>query len=200
MNKYLLSTGGVGTVYIRKLLGLKKTNERGLVSPHSPDPTIVKPGGRPVYVFGDPLNQVLSLHRRHFMRSPYMHCKHVGGDINGLRQRKEWTLQQYLSNGIDYFRIAEHLFRWIDFAERNYTIMFVKYSGLSKYMPRVGKWWNVSTAAFQFRKRRSDWRKIPEKQQLLLKAMFCDSRKRILALPTCFVLEPGEGHNAITQA
>jgi len=200
IERYIASTGGVGTTYIRKFFGLKNTNENNTISPHMPNPAMIKPNSRVVYVYGNLYNQTLSLYRRGFLKLRYNHCKHVGGDIDGIRARRSWTLDAYLRNGVDFFRLVPHLFRWIDYADRDYTVRFVRYSSVPKYIEMIARWWGLPSEGFAWKARRSNWHKLDKIMQQRLISIFGDDHKRVMELPPYFILKPGEGRDAITQA
>lgn len=169
MLKTLISTGGVGSCavrnYIREFIYTTDAHRR--------DPKIDIPA-KIVYVYGDPRNQLLSFFRRGFMRAPYTHCHHVRGNVEDISVLPEWTLESYLENGVDYYDLSGHLSGWLNYNQRCYEIMFVRYEAMADKMMDILQFMDIPLMpnGFEFRARSSDWTALPDKHQEQITDMF----------------------------
>lgn len=168
---HLLSTGGTGT-YAIEAWGRPHWS-KARISPHTRSPLVHIGRQKFLYVFGDPRSQLLSFFRRGFMRAPYEHCKHVGGNVKYLASRKEWTLDDYLREEYDAYQLYEHLHGWLTHHPRNYDIMFVRYEALGKekVRRRMGEWVGQERP-FEFKLRASHYELLPPTQRQAIDRMF----------------------------
>lgn len=151
----LVSSGGVGSCAVERWVADRLTMKGW--SAHQRDPRI-EPQGRPVrvlYIVGNPYNQLLSFHRRGFLKAPYTHCRHVAGDVDGLSARDEWTVEEYVRNGVDYFRLQSHFAGWWEYRARDYEIMFVRYETMPHVLDAMRLFF-CKTTPFRFEKRVSN--------------------------------------------
>jgi hypothetical protein len=165
---YVISQGGCGTTYLRSFLerhcngdhmGYHHKFGGCLWNEHSKNPN-VSPTNL-LYVYGNPCDATMSFHRRAFMEVSD-HANRIGGDVNGLLANRPWTLEEYVNNGVDYFQLEDHFRTWLDFDERNYKIMFVKYTELSDHIGDVLDWMGFpreQAKHFVFKPRASNWLK-----------------------------------------
>lgn len=163
MNIEIVTPGACGTYYIASLLGIQY-NKLNL-NTHRRNPSMPKNfKGKIIYLYSNPYDAIISFHRRGFLKKPYSHCTHIGGDLKILNQKKEWTLKEYLSLGIDCFKLQEHFRSWFDFDKRTYDIMFIKYESLPTTIDKLLEWYQLPNLKnnFKFIKRRSNWKEQPK--------------------------------------
>lgn len=186
----LISHGGCGTAWF--LNGIKLSLPAGWIT-HSRDPNIenFEPYNirKMIYLYGDPYNTILSYHRRGFISDPdAKHCRHMNGDYNGLIKFKSRNLQGFLNNGYDFFRLEDHVNTWMNYTNRKYKIMFVKYESLPQTLPEITKWLGIEDRQLVPVKRISDWEKSEGKVKDGLHKMFGKYRERWLQFEDLIVL------------
>ena len=197
-NYRLISPGGCGTVAFEILL--TDILDKKHWNTHKRYPNldlfsrrlkITKPI-RVFYLYGDPCNTILSYFRRGFLKYPYDHCKYLGGNLTGLMKKDEWTLEEYLDNGVDFFKLRAHFEGWLNFSKRNYEILFFKYEYTEKYMNVIADWFELEKSKvdkFKFKKRSSDWRSQPKNIQDGLKRIYGDYLEFLDSMKSFFVLK-----------
>ena len=124
-----------------------------------------------IYIFGDPINSVLSHFRRRLSHKKSWcqhHCLNVQGDFKKFKVR--WGLKEFLKNGDDLFKLEEHFDNWttVDPEYIDFEYMILKYETAFKYEQEIMKFLNTEIP-LNFRSRNSDWRNEPEeiKEQLV---------------------------------
>ncbi len=145
-----------------------------------------------VYLYSNPMNALISLTNRGFLNVPNAHCLNMDGDIEGLGSRNSWTLEEYLDNGIDYFKFQDHFATWFEYSQRRYNIMFVRYESLDRLLPEVMEWWGFDRSnamRLSIHARKSDWTQQPEKIRKGLVNMFNHHNDYLLGLDDKIVLE-----------
>lgn len=187
MKYFVVSYGGVGTHMLMPMIddrdwlghtikGDSKKDHMG--SPHHlrVPPASFKEYGydgevKVIYVFGDPINSVLSHFRRRIANKKTWcrhHCMNVQGDYKKLKAR--WDLQDYLENGEDLFRLEEHFDNWTTLSADaiDYKYMILKYETAHNHEKQIQDFLE-SDLPLNFKKRNSDWRNESEetKQKLL---------------------------------
>lgn len=190
MHVEMITPGSAGTYYMRDFLGKHYNPLR--INPHRRDPKMAPSfKGRMAYLYSNPYDTVLSYHRRGFMARPFEHCRHIGGDFNGLKQRPSWILQDYLDNGIDYFRLENHFRTWFDFQKRTYDIMFIKYESLPKTINKLLEWYELDSSLaknFNFKRRHSAWQSCPESIKNGLERIYGSFKRRLDGLDNIVIL------------
>lgn len=161
----LVSPGGCGTFFMRDVVLRENYNkffEAEKANTHRPNPNM-PPNfkGKIIYLYSNPYNMILSFFKRGFLKSPYLHCKYIGGNLAEISKKEEWKLQEYLENGIDFFNLEKHFHNWFEFSQRNYEIMFVKYEFLQYSIEKILDWYGlpdrIDYFKSNFRKRKSNW-------------------------------------------
>lgn len=183
MDVHLITTGGLGTYAIEEWGRPHWAQPR--LRAHRRSPAIA--GGqdqRILYVFGDPRNQLLSFFRRGFMKVPYQHCQHVSGEVNYLAAKQSWTIDEYLQEEYDAYKIREHLLGWLAHYERRYSIMFVRYEALAKPTVNAAMCeWVGQLTPFKFKPRTSDYNTLTDTQRQAINRMFGQAMVMIDKLP-----------------
>ena len=183
-NTVLITPGACGTTMMAELVGLRALNNGKYdYKRHRRDPDI-RDATHVIYMYSNPYDKILSFHRRGFL-SNITHCIHVDGDVEYLKKRTDYTLEEHLKLPIDPFGIEEHFHNYYDFDDREYNIMFVKYESLEKTIPDVLKWLNSShmLSEFKFKNRNSDWNEQPENIKELLEKKFGNHKRFLDTLP-----------------
>jgi hypothetical protein len=167
------SFGGVGTTFLMKFASQYVVvndwaNCDGLK--HLPRPP--RSFGRNVkvlYVFGDPINAVLSLFERGYAR-------HHAGVMTSLTWRGNLTLTEFLDRGYDYFRFAETFAAWSAPMKRDYPLMLLRYETMWKHLEAIFDFFDLpSDKIDQFppqHERSSNFRKLPLTMQQKLIEMY----------------------------
>lgn len=177
------SFGGVGTSFFYKFLSEQNTdipNDRfyGIwkhqrIPPGKLNDKLckVKQDFKAVYLFGNPMDAVISLFQRNYQIEIlqtllYPHVAYE--DKTYLEQWNEnWGLEQYLDNGKDLFRLEEHFRNWAECPRegRSYPIMLVKYETMWSHLPELFAFLGMPSSLIdQFpekRDRNLDWTKEP---------------------------------------
>jgi hypothetical protein len=190
MDYRLVSTGGVGTWALAEWASDRLTRQGW--PGHRRDPRVETDHPiKMVYVVGDPRLQLLSFHRRGFLKSPYDHCKHVGGDIAGISQELSWDLDTYLKNGRDYFQLEQHFNGWWLFPQRTYHIMFIKYDALPRRAEELRIWLDKKDS-FVFKKRKSNLHDQPWYIHQGLERLYGRFAERVRMMPDVVYKHPGD--------
>lgn len=113
-----------------------------------------------IYVFGDPINSVLSHFRRRITNKRSWckhHCMNIQGDYKKFSSR--WDLKDYLRNGVDLFRLEEHFDNWTSLKPESidYDYMILKYETASRHENQI-KDFLETDVSMSFRIRNSDWK------------------------------------------
>jgi len=124
-----------------------------------------------IYIFGDPINSVLSHFRRRISHKKSWckhHCLNVQGDYKKFKE--SWDLKDYLKNGVDLFRLEEHFDNWtsVDPDSIDFDYMILKYETACNHETEIMDFLNTDVP-LNFKSRSSDWRNEPAeiKEQLV---------------------------------
>ncbi|MCS4122739.1 sulfotransferase domain-containing protein [Salinibacter ruber] len=182
------SFGGAGTTMLYKFLDqccrdIPKNTHDWIPWKHQQVPPAdedVKQGFRALYLFGNPMNTVLSIFRRGYQ---HWHFERMNesGEGQGLQ-----NLEEFLKHDDDPFQLADHFERWTT-AKRRYPIMLLRFETLWEQQEEVFAFLGVpSGLQDEFPKRRerhSDWRKQPVEHRKRLKRIYGSLAKRIQSRP-----------------
>ena len=132
------SFGGVGTSFLMHFL---KEHLR-INCPHNLDllkhidtpPLTHKKKFRAVYIYGNPIEAIASLFNRgyHSLHSQYLLRNHP--KVQPVS--KEDTLETYLKQEVDRFKLESHFEQWIS-SKRHYPILFIKYEYIWNHLPEL---------------------------------------------------------------
>lgn len=128
---------------------------------------------RAVYLFGNPMDAVVSLFRRGYQLE---NAKRIGGDWENWDP--SWELLDYLRNGEDLYHLEDHFHQWVKCPRegRGYPILVVRYESIFDHLEEVFDFLRIpSSLRTSFPAplpRRSDWRRQPEKIREGLEAMY----------------------------
>jgi hypothetical protein len=127
-----------------------------------------------IYVFGDPINSVLSHFRRRIDNKKSWcqhHCMNIQGDYKKFSAR--WDLEAFLKQGRDLFQLENHFDNWttVDPASIDYDFMILKYETAHLHEAEIQAFLETD-APLSFKARSSDWRTQPEETQSKLLAMY----------------------------
>jgi hypothetical protein len=164
-------------------------------------PKEIPDGTRVVYIFGDPLNAVISFfNRRFYLHSghgyiaqptrtsrtdwAYEHCKKIQGDFS--RFSSEWDLEDYLSQGEDLFGLEEHFDNWIT-AQVDYHIMLIRHETLWDHLTEIFDFLNLPHSEIEkfppCKKRSSNWQDEPKHIQKKLFEVYGKLYNKIIEHP-----------------
>jgi hypothetical protein len=127
-----------------------------------------------IYIFGDPINSVLSHFRRRLSHKKSWckhHCLNVQGDFKKFKE--SWDLKDYLKNGVDLFRLEEHFDNWttVDPESIDFDYMILKYETANKHEEQIKDFLNTDVP-LNFKIRNSDWRNECEEIKARLVDMY----------------------------
>jgi len=127
-----------------------------------------------IYIFGDPINSVLSHFRRRLSHKKSWckhHCLNVQGDFKKFKE--SWDLKDYLKNGVDLFRLEEHFDNWttVDPESIDFDYMILKYETANKHEEQIKDFLNTDVP-LNFKMRNSDWRNESEEIKARLVDMY----------------------------
>jgi hypothetical protein len=127
-----------------------------------------------IYIFGDPINSVLSHFRRRLSHKKSWckhHCLNVQGDFKKFKE--SWDLKDYLKNGVDLFRLEEHFDNWttVDPQSIDFDYMILKYETANKHEEQIKDFLNTDVP-LNFKMRNSDWRNESEEIKARLVDMY----------------------------
>jgi hypothetical protein len=127
-----------------------------------------------IYIFGDPINSVLSHFRRRLSHKKSWckhHCLNVQGDFKKFKE--SWDLKDYLKNGVDLFRLEEHFDNWttVDPQSIDFDYMILKYETANKHEEQIKDFLNTDVP-LNFKIRNSDWRNESEEIKARLVDMY----------------------------
>jgi len=184
------SFGGVGTTMLYRFLKSQNVNipadhpnwrpwKHLLVPPADSE---VKDGFRVVYVFGNPMDAVLSVFRRGYQK---WHIDNMREDINGPAD-DAWQLDDFLQESKDPFRMAQHFRTWKE-ANRSYPILYLKFDALWRHLPEFFAFVGLSTESLddfpEQRERASDWTEETEYVRRRLKKFYGELWSEIQTAP-----------------
>lgn len=173
------SFGGTGTTMLYEFL---EEHDVNIPSDHPnwrpwkhlpvpPEDGEVKDGFRAVYVFGNPMNAVLSVFRRDYQR---WHIRNMRDDVTEPKN-PDWGLEEFLQRSEDPFRMAKHFREWVC-ANRSYPILCLNFDALWEHLPEFFAFAGLPTCCLdQFperRERNSDWTEEPKHVRRELKRMY----------------------------
>lgn len=210
MKLAVFSFGGVASKFFIKGIVTASNNKRWQCHhghERSP-PATVDDNTRVVYMFGNPMNAVLSFFNRRIQRShlhgfgdqedqcgdkewAVKHCKNVYGDWRSLDPA--WDLEDYLRNGKDLFRLEDHFNRWAT-AKRPYPILLLRYETLWDNLYNCKQFFR--TPEFDIKqfpvqqKRYSDWQTLSQPIQDMLYEIYGGLYERINKFADAKLLEP----------
>ncbi len=153
---------------------------------------------RVVYLFGNPMNAVVSFFNRRRSKSrlhgftqadqhpdpqwAQKHCRNLGGDWRALDPT--WGLREYLANGKDLFGLEEHFRNWTT-ARRPYPMGLLKYETLWDNLEPCFRYLGIpdcDLSRFPGRQKRgSDWKSLPPELQEGLLDLYGELHRRIEA-------------------
>lgn len=164
MKVYHVSPGGCGSCSIRYFVGPTLNQEPWNAHQRNPD-KVPADTEHLVYLYNNVYDTVLSYYRRNFMKYPYDHCKHMSGNLNILKKKREWSLEDFLKLESDPFKIEEHFYGWFNYRKHPCPILFFKYESLERNKVKLLEWYGVSkekAMTYPVKKRNSDWRSQPK--------------------------------------
>lgn len=200
----LSSFGGVGSKCLLKgVLGTGKWHRLRHAHTHMRTPPNAATAERRkiVYMFGDPLDAVLSFFDRRSrgrtilhgfsgkVGPPQMdwvvtHCRHLGGDYE--RMDANWSLEDYLENGEDLFRMEDHFDRWTT-SKMSYPILTIRYETMWEHLPLIFAYLCLPQSRIRGfppkRERRANFRDYPPQVQSKLLDMYGCLQEKIREYP-----------------
>jgi hypothetical protein len=133
----ITSHGGTGTTMLYDFLenysvDVPQDPSRWKHLPEPPTDSEVRQGFRALYLFGNPINAVLSVFRRDYQR---WHFRNMTGDFDGWNEDLE-HLSRFLDQESDPFEMQKHFHAWTT-ADRSYPIMLLQFDALWDNLPEL---------------------------------------------------------------
>ena len=153
---------------------------------HSPRPPVTLNSNlKFIYVFGDPVNSVISLFRRNFQ---YPHSSKLA-KMNPQYSRlmsPDWTLEDYAREGADLFGFQNHFSNWYHSEVQN-DILFVRMETMHQHVEAILDFTGLSRekadrfpAKFQ---RKSNADALPAEIRDGLHAIYRDFKRQLDSVP-----------------
>jgi hypothetical protein len=148
-----------------------------------PDPTIVPPGFRVVYLYGDPRNAVLSIFRRGRQLSHYRGMRLANPSSEA--QARLSSLESFVRAGIDYYELEDHFEQWWGRSSHSFPVLFVRYELLAHVWPTLRDFVGLPAGypCLPLKSRSSDWRSLPPPTQTQLDRIYGRFARRVSSLP-----------------
>ncbi|MBR8826989.1 MAG: tetratricopeptide repeat protein [Gomphosphaeria aponina SAG 52.96 = DSM 107014] len=195
----ICSSGGVGTSFFMDFVQEHKyINSPGDIDglKHLDQPPIgkTKQNFKALYIFGDPLNAVVSLFRRNFQH-PHS-CKLLANYVDIEPIARYCSLEEYVDEGIDRLKLEQHFDNWSN-AQVNYPIMLVKYETMWEHLPEIFYFLEIPASGIEElekerKERESDWIKLPEETKEKLSAMYGKFSEKVANFEEIKIIEPQE--------
>jgi len=173
----IYSYGGCCTTALRRALGIP--NHGHLKHRRVPPKKIQEKSG---YIYGDPRDSVLSFffrHENHGKKFCHLHGLNLGVKIPG-----SITLQGFLDEGRDQFRLSKHFDNWVTAKINN--IIFIKYETMFDHLDEISEFFG-RRLKLERKKRKSDWRKQPPHVQEALTRIYRNLITRIETMPPILI-------------
>jgi len=173
------SFGGTGTTMLYEFL---EEHEVDIPSDHPnwkpwkhlpapPEDADVKDGFRAVYLFGNPMDAVLSVFRRDYQR---WHVRNMREDVTEPWST-DWDFDEFLKRSEDPFHMTKHFQSWTN-ADRLYPILCLNFGALWDHIPEFFAFAGLpksSMDAFpERRERASDWTEETKRVRKHLKGLY----------------------------
>lgn len=158
---------------------------------HARDPNKnAAPENKIIYLMADPYDTMMSFQRRGFFHNS-AHCQQMSGNMKLMQQIKEkGGLPFLIKQGQDPYEFEAHLKGWMEYDERKYDLLVVKYEHLLELIPDVLTFFNAYTPerVERFRKsyvpRQGNWDEAPDDTKRGLEAIYGEYREWWLTLDT----------------
>jgi|GEM_PF-61610 len=195
----ICSSGGVGTSFFMDFVQKYKyinspSDIDGLKHLDQPPTGKTKQNFKALYIFGDPLNAVVSLFRRNYQQ-PHS-CKLLANYLDIEPIARYCSLEEYVNEGIDRLKLEQHFDNWSN-AQVNYPIMLVKYETMWEHLPEIFDFLEIPTSEIEElekerKERESDWIKLPEETKDKLSAMYGKFSEKVANFEEIKIIEPQE--------
>jgi len=174
---YLVSSfGGVGNSMWIKFLNPDYTTYTNHMHYHlelkhvSYPPEFLPENIKTLYLFGNPMNSVISIFNRNLQ---HIHYRNI---FNKVLKPQNMTFEYFLDQGVDIFHLEQHFQNWMNDNNeaRNYPIILIKYETMWDNLEYIFDFLGLEKkriSEFPDKKeRKSDWRNQPKKiREKLLK-------------------------------
>ena len=178
------SYGGVGTSFLISFLEKYKAansrRDRDHLKHLDRPPITTNKNLKAVYVLGNPLDAVISLFRRnmHHRQSRKLLVNYPSLDPI----EPSCTLQEYIQQGVDKFKLNEHFQNWKT-AKASYPIMIIKYEAIWNHLTELLNYLEIPLSEATFfpeqKQRKSDWNSLPENIKSDFHKMYGDLNEKI---------------------
>lgn len=151
-------------------------------------PTNLEHDFKAIYLFGNPINAVLSIFNRNLQE---VHFKNIFGNS---RQYTPLTFDEFINNGKDIFDLDEHFNNWTTSSrqERHYPIMLIKAVTMWEHLSELFDFLEISGDRIQqfpeYQQRSSNWETEPKEIRERLYQMYGSLYEKIQKFPEITVI------------
>jgi len=205
------SFGGSGSKYlVKKICDELHLRDYDRYHSHERRPTVqlLAEGGRAIFVYGEPIDAVMSFFARRISRTDQhgylptdgsgnrlwamLHCRNVGG--RSERIDPNWDFEAYLAQGEDFYDLESFMQSWLELRIPQ-EILFVRYESMWRECPAIAKYMGFGqgfVARFGSPKeRRSKSSDLDPKMLEHAQTIYAPVRNLLNTLPDLFVLSGG---------
>lgn len=164
------SPGGVATTsfmeFIRQYRTINDPWDRDGLKHIDRPPLTRNSNLKAIYIYGDPLNLIISLFRRNYQE---VHSRKLLANYPTIAPILETEgIDDYLDKSVDRLKLENHFKNWKRGSE-NYPIMMIKYEDMWNNLPEVFNYLEIPASEIsnfpEHKKRSADWRKASIKNQ-----------------------------------
>lgn len=204
MGKFIISSYGCcGTTYLTHFLIRKNLSYiDSLHLKHNPFPPVGDIDYKVAYVYGNPMNVVISSFNRTRpgFNFPRLQSTAIRGPLPDNITVQEFdeltaipedmTFEKFLSKEHDYFRFEWHLDNWVN-SKTSYPILFIRYETLGDHVAEVMRYFEVDEYDdFEFIARKSNYKSQPAGARDILVRMYGSLWEKIQKMPPVYIKQP----------
>lgn len=187
------STGGVGTTFlmfhINKYKKINNPNDRDQFKHIIFPPLSHNKNIKYVYIFGNPIDSVISLFGRNFH---YYHSSKIVRFKNTVKPiPQDKTLEEYASEGIDRFLFYEQFNNWLTLS-KFYPTLFLRYEKIWENLETLYDFLEIpreEIVSFPEKKeRKSKFSTLDKKTQTGLKNIYGEFEQYLAGFDDCFIV------------
>jgi len=206
------SFGGSGSKYLVKKI-CDELNLRDYDRYHShersPSAKLLAEGGRAIFVYGEPIDAVMSFFARRISRTSQhgylptdgsgnplwamLHCRNIGGRSQSINP--SWDFKAYLKQSDDYFDLESFMRNWLELRIAQ-EILFVRYESMWRECPNIANFLGFDHGFVERfgtpKERRSRSSDLDSQTLKQAQAIYDPVRSLLNKLPDAFVLSDGQ--------
>jgi hypothetical protein len=205
------SFGGSGSKYlVKKICDELHLRDHDRYHSHErrPSAQLLAEGGRAIFVYGDPIDAVMSFFARRISRTnqhgyiptdgsgnplwAMLHCRNIAGRSQSINPN--WDFETYLKQGEDFFDLESFMRNWLDLRIAQ-EILFVRYESMWRECPVIAKFMGFGHGFVERfgapKERRSKSSDLDPQTLMQAQKIYGPVRSLLNTLPDAFVLSNG---------